>query len=90
VLKRVIVVAVIVLAAMLLAKDGRLMRKADLTGSCRTVSTAADGSQVIACRDGKLEGAPTLTSHGCTASGQTGTLQYWRCSASVEASQVGR
>jgi hypothetical protein len=90
VLKRVIAVAVLILVAMLLTKDGRLMRKANLTGSCRAVATATDGSQVLACHPGKLEGAPSLSNHGCTVTGRTGKVEYWHCDASVEASQAGR
>jgi hypothetical protein len=90
VLKRVIAVAVLILAVMLLAKDGRLMRKMNLTGSCQAVSTTTDGSQILACHPGKLEGAPSLSSHGCVIAGASGKLEYWRCDASVQASQVGR
>jgi hypothetical protein len=52
--------------------------------------TLSDGTQVEACRAGKLEGSPDLTRQGCRAAGVNGTLEYWRCPASVVASQSTR
>jgi hypothetical protein len=76
-----IVIALLALAVMIAAKDGRLPRAAGLTASCQVARLAADGSQVVACRSGALEGRPDLTRRGCTATGRTGTYGYWSCPA---------
>ena len=54
-LKRVIAVAVCILAVMIAIKDGRVLRTTGLTGSCSAVQTRTDGSELEACRAGKLE-----------------------------------
>jgi hypothetical protein len=83
--KGIIVTALLILAVMIAAKDGRLPRRAGLTASCLVASRAADGSEVVACRSGVLEGRPDLTKRSCTATGTTGTYEYWRCPAAQQA-----
>jgi hypothetical protein len=75
----IVVIAVLVLAVMIAAKDGRLPRAAGLTASCLVARQEADGSQLVACRSGVLEGQPDLTRRSCTSTGRTGTYAYWRC-----------
>jgi hypothetical protein len=89
-LKRVITVAVLILVLMIAIKDRRVLRTTGLTATCSVVQTAADGSQVESCRPGRLEGRPNLSRRGCTDAGSAGKSEYWRCPASVVASQVGR
>ena len=89
-LKRVVAVAVCILAVMIAIKDGRVLRSAGLTGSCSVVRAEPDGTELEACRPGKLEGRPDLTRHGCTSLGVTGIYEYWRCPADLQASQAGR
>ena len=89
-LKRVVAVAVCILAVMIAIKDGRVLRSTGLTGSCAVVQTAPDGTEVEACRPGKLEGRPDLTRHGCTGLGVNGAYEYWRCPADLQANQAGR
>ncbi|HLY93409.1 MAG TPA: hypothetical protein VKP14_01030 [Gaiellaceae bacterium] len=89
-LKRVFIAALVVLALMVVIKDGRLLRTTGLIASCSVVTTAADGTQLEECRPGKIEGAHNLSSQGCTDAGAAGREEYWRCPAPVVASQVGR
>lgn len=89
-LKRVFIVAALVLAVMIVIKDGRLLRTTGLIASCAVVSTAADGTQLEACLPGRLEGAHNLSAQGCTYTGTAGRDRYWRCPAPLAASQVGR
>jgi hypothetical protein len=88
-LKRFLVVAVLIAALMVGLKNGTVLKKAGLTGSCTVVQTSAD-AQVNACRAGRLEGRPNLSKHSCVSTGMKGTYEYWRCPAAVVASQVGR
>ena len=60
-LGRVLVAAFLIFAAMLVIKDGRVLRGAGLVGSCRVYATAVDGSQWETCKAGKLEGWPDLS-----------------------------
>jgi len=89
-LKRVFIAAALVLALMVVIKDGRLLRTTGLIASCSVVTTAADGTQLENCRPGVLEGAHNLSAQGCTDAGSAGHDEYWRCPAPVVASQVGR
>ena len=82
-LKRVVAVAVVILALMVAVRSGRVLSTAGLKGSCSIVQTLADGSQWVACQKGKLSGRPDMTRHNCTSSGVTGTYEYWKCPADL-------
>jgi hypothetical protein len=85
VIVRIVAAAVAVLALMIVIKDGRVLRRVGLTGSCRVVQTTADGSAWAACRAGRLEGLPDLSRRSCAAGALQGSVQYWRCPADVGA-----
>ena len=87
---RVISLAVLVLALMIAIKDGRVLRDTGLMGYCSTVQTNGDGSQVDACRRGKLEGWPDLSSRGCTGQPVRNDVQIWGCPAPIVSSPVCR
>jgi hypothetical protein len=89
VVKRIVVAGVLVLALMIAVKDGHVLRDTGLTGACVPAQTYKDGTQLEACRSGKLAGRPDLSRDGCTAVGTNGTYQYWRCPAGVEAGPSG-
>ena len=78
-LKQIVVVAACIAALMAVVKDGRVLRTAGLTASCSVVAQNSDGTQVAACRAGKLEGMPDLSRRGCTDQGTSGRTVYWRC-----------
>jgi hypothetical protein len=82
-LTRIVVVAALIVAVMVAAKDHRLMRQTGLTAACSVVQTQSDGSLLAACHPGRLEGRPDLSSHGCIDAGIAGTVEYWRCPAVV-------
>ena len=88
-IKRIIVAGALVLALMFAVKDGRILRDTGLTGVCSTTQTLTDGTQLEACRPGKLAGRPDLSRQGCTMAGVTATYQYWRCPASVVSGPSG-
>jgi len=88
-IKRIVVAGVLVLALMLAVKDGRVLRETGLTGVCSLAQTLTDGTQVEACRSGKLAGRPDLSHNGCTATGMSGMVEYWRCPAAVAAGPSG-
>ncbi len=88
-LKRVVLTAVLIVALMLVVKDGRLLRNSGLTGACTVVQTLGDGTQLEACRSGKLAGRPDLSRQGCRNVGLNGQDEYWRCPAAVASGPRG-
>jgi hypothetical protein len=88
-IKRVVVVAVLIFAVMLVVKDGRVLRDTGLTGACTAAQTLSDGTQLETCRAGKLAGRPDLSRQGCHDVGPSGADEVWRCPASVAAGPTG-
>jgi len=86
---RVVVLGALVVALLIAVKDGRILRETGLTGACSSAQTLADGTQLQACRSGRLVGRPDLSRQGCTVAGLTGTYQYWHCPAAVVAGPSG-
>lgn len=85
---RVFAVAIVILGLMLAVKDGRILRKAGLTGGCTTVAApATQDGEWRACKPGKLQGAPDLTRQGCTSQSVVGKIEYWHCPASIASGQ---
>ena len=83
-MKRVLLVAAMILALMIVIKDGRVTRKVGLTGSCAAVATPpGQTGSWERCLKGKLEGAPDLSRHGCTSAGVLAGAEYWRCPAQI-------
>lgn len=89
-LMRMVAVGCCIFAAMVVIKDGRVLRVAGLTGSCSVVQRFSDSSELAACRAGKLEGRPDLSHRGCQSVGLNTTYQYWRCPAALAASEATR
>ena len=81
--KRIVFVAALLIAAMVAVKDGRVLRDIGMIGHCAVVQTSVDGQQWEACSSGKLEGAPDLSRNGCTSAGLYAGQIYWRCPAPV-------
>jgi hypothetical protein len=89
-IKRVVIAGILVLALMIAVKDGRITRAAGLAGACSVAQTMPDGSQVEACRAGRLAGRPDLTRQGCRDAGLSGKYEYWRCPSSVVSDVASR
>jgi len=85
---RIFVIAALVAATMFAVKDGRMLARAGLVGSCTPVA-GHDGTAWEACKPGKLEGAPDLSRKSCTAAGTSGEIQYWRCPSRLDAGRAG-
>jgi len=83
--KGIIVTGAVIAALMAGIKDGRMLRVAGLTASCTVAQRYADGSELDACKPGKLEGRPDLARRGCTDAGIVGPDEYWRCPAPQQA-----
>ncbi len=77
---RVVIASLLVIAVMVTVKDGRLLARAGLVGSC-TVVAAPQGQSGYwhSCKEGKLEGRPDLSRKSCKSAGRAGALELWRC-----------
>ena len=87
-LGRVFVAAMVVFLAMVAVKQGWVLRRVGVVGSCSVYAGALDGAQWEVCRQGNLEGWPDLSGRGCTSQGFRGEAEYWRCSKPLEFSPV--
>ena len=84
-MRGVLVAAVLIVALMVAVKDGRLMRKAGLTGGCTMIATESrETGAWQACTPGKLQGAPDLSRQSCTSVKKVGKTEYWHCPAGIE------
>jgi hypothetical protein len=90
ILKQIVAVGICIFALMLVIKDGRVLRKTGLTGSCAVVQSFPDSSAMVSCRGGKLEGRPNLSRRGCTSAEITRRVEYWRCLAGYDLSGARR
>ena len=81
---KILLAALLIVAAMVAIKNGRVLRDAGLTGSCDSIArpVGQTGTWKV-CKRGRLEGRPDLSRQGCTAEGVAGKLQYWRCPAQL-------
>jgi len=80
---RIILTGLVLVALMVGIKDHRVLHITGLTGSCSVMQTAPDGTEVDACRAGKLEGMPSLSGQGCTDLGSAVGQEYWKCPAPI-------
>ena len=82
-MKGIVLIAVCVLAAMVVLKDGRVLRNAGLTATCSKVASTPS-ADVEACRPGKLEGRPDLTKRGCKFAASVKQVAYWNCPSDTQ------
>jgi len=88
---KIILVGSLVFAGMLAIKDGRILAHTGLTATCSAASAPSNEENVVqACKRGRLEGYPDLTTKSCVSIGIKRRVQYWRCPAPVVSSQAPR
>jgi hypothetical protein len=86
-MRGVVVAAILIFALMVAVKDGRLMRKAGLSGGCTVIATESEETGTWqACTPGKLQGAPDLTRQSCTSVKKVDDTEYWHCPADIRSS----
>jgi hypothetical protein len=85
-MKSVLVCGLLIFALMAVIKDGRVLRKAGLTGGCTAVAApAGQTGSWERCVPGKLEGAPDLSRQGCSLATTYRKSELWQCPAPIEA-----
>jgi hypothetical protein len=81
---KIVFVGMLVAAAMMYVKQGRVMQRLGLTGSCSVVATpVGQDGEWRACKPGRLAGRPDLSLNSCESQSLVGKVEYWRCPASV-------
>jgi hypothetical protein len=77
---RILIITAAIAALMFAVKDGRVLARAGLVGSCTdVVAPLGDGGAWQACRAGPLEGRPDLSRRSCSPQGLVREVEYWRC-----------
>ena len=88
-LLRVFAVAVVLVGVMVGVRNGRVLQRLDLTGSCSVVATPnGQTGEWRACRAGRLAGQPDLSRDSCTQQAANAELVYWRCPTSIASSPL--
>lgn len=88
-LLKIIVIGALLVGAMAVIRDGRVLKDAGLLSRCNTVTV--NGRQdptVLSCSKGRLDGWPDMTSQSCNLIAVHPSRQYWRCAAPVVSSQT--
>ena len=85
---RIAAVTVALIALMLAVKDGRVLTRSHVVGSCAKVADVADGTNWHRCVRGRLTGAPGLTSAGCWDWGKYQDAELWHCPAELTPNTV--
>jgi hypothetical protein len=77
---RILAFSLVVIAVMVAIKDGRMLERAGLVGSCAAVATPEGQTGFWhSCKEGRLEGRPDLSRKSCKSLGLVGSVEYWRC-----------
>jgi hypothetical protein len=84
---RIVLVGVLIFAALVAVKDGRLLKRAHIVGVCEVYAQTGDGAW-HACYPGRLTGRPSLQGNGCTDRGLRGDAEVWHCPAPLAGNTV--
>lgn len=77
---RTLAVTLLVASALYGLKESGAFDRAGLLGACETVPTAAaTEGEWLACRGGRLSGAPDLSRDSCRKGATRGEVTYWYC-----------
>ena len=86
---RIFAVAIVLVGIMVGIRNGHVLQRLDLSGSCSAVAPPrGQTGDWRACRAGRLAGQPSLARNSCTQQATSGDIVYWRCPTAVESSPV--
>ena len=80
---RIAAVTAALIALMLAVKDGRVLTRSHVVGSCARVADVSDGTDWRRCVRGRLTGPPGLTNAGCSDWGTYQEAEFWHCPAEL-------
>lgn len=89
---RIVLVAAVIAATLIVVQQKQVLQNAGLTGYCTAVATPKGETGFWhECRPGKLTGTPELSRSGsCTDMGGTGEIERWRCETPLEQSTASQ
>lgn len=87
-LLKILLVGALVAGGMAAVKNGSVLRRAGLVGSCAVVPAPAGSDQTVQrCGRGRLDGYPNLRNKACESLYFSGGYEYWRCLTPIVVSQ---
>ena len=79
-LLKILFVAGLLGAALVVAKQERLFEKAGFVGYCEVVrAPSGDDGEWHGCHEGVMTGFPNLIKDSCTIESRRASVEYWRC-----------
>lgn len=88
-LLKILVVGALLVGAMAVIRDGRVLKDAGLLSTCNAVTVnGKQDSTLLSCSKGRLDGFPDMTPKSCTLIAVHPNREYWRCEAPVVSSQT--
>jgi hypothetical protein len=87
---RIVLVAAVIAATLVVVQQKQVLQNAGLTGYCTAVATpTGQAGYWHECHPGKLTGTPELSRSGsCTRVDSTGGVERWRCETPLEQNAV--
>jgi hypothetical protein len=87
---KIMFVAVLVGAALVLVKQEQLLEKAGLVGYCEVVRPPpGEEGEWHGCHEGLMSGYPNLVKDSCEREGRRPGIEYWRCPVSLQSGPPG-
>jgi hypothetical protein len=88
-LLKILVVGALLVGAMAVIRDGRVLKDAGLLSRCSAVTVnGKEDPTLLTCSKGRLDGWPDMTNQSCNLISMHPSHQYWRCQAPVVSSQT--
>jgi hypothetical protein len=88
-LLKILVVGALLVGAMAVIRDGRVLKDAGLLSRCSAVTVSGkQDPTLLSCSKGRLDGWPNMTNQSCNLISVHPRHQYWRCQAPVVSSQT--
>jgi hypothetical protein len=82
---RIVLVAAVIAASLVLVQQKRVLENAGLTGYCASIATPSGQSGYwFECRPGSLTGTPELSRSSCVHASRRGDVERWRCPTPLE------
>jgi hypothetical protein len=83
VVMKIVLAAVAIVVVMVVAQDRHWAQRTGVVGTCTTTNAprSSPGGVWYACKQGLLNGYPSLEADNCTIVGDAGKREYWQCEA---------
>lgn len=83
-LVRIVLIAALIGAGMVFAKEQRFFERAGLVGYCQVVQAPhGEEGEWQGCHEGLMTGFPSLMQNSCTIESRSAGMEFWRCSQTL-------